>query len=230
MKLQRGQMFILATMLIAVYIVAMTAALTQFGLERTKINREILNEPFLDSKREIQHFFELLLAEYSKGDNLITRDSAISLINELLSSMETIFGARGVTSEFHFFPDSFLISATLPPYENTTEEGIYTSAIFGEFSLTISTISSSITIDEAFNVSFLGQVELRGNSVHVQQTLGNHLFYTKPSSIFILNGTIPIYPTADTVQTGIYYFSTLSNFQNVGILNVTLSNGVRIFS
>ena len=59
-------MFILATMLIAVYIVMMTSALMNIGTERAEFNRETLREPYLDSKREIQSYLELILAEYIK--------------------------------------------------------------------------------------------------------------------------------------------------------------------
>lgn len=230
MKFHRGQMFILATMLIAVYIVAMTASLTQFGLERTKIDREILNEPLLDSKREIQHFIELILAEYSKGGSLMTRELAISKINEFLSTMQVVDSARGVISEFRFFQNSFLLTTNLPPYENASEGSVYTSAVYGEFSLKITTLTSSISVSESFNITFIGRVEIQDNSVIIQHTRGKFFSYSRPASIYILNGTTPLFPTADPKQSGLYYFSSLSNLNNIGILNVTLSNGVYIIS
>lgn len=223
-------MFILATMLIAVYIVAMAAVLINFKSEQIEVERESLREPYLDLEREIQHYLELILAEYSKNDTSISRSTAINMINKFLYDVEIINTARGVTSEIQFHSEQFYLISKQPPYENTSEGRIYTSAISGNFSLRLSSISSVYTIIESVNVSFLAHVEIQGNNIIIQQAKGGQFTYVEASSIYILNGSTKLLPTADPDHSGIYYFDGISSLENLGILNVTLPNGVSIFS
>ncbi len=80
-KRRSGQMFILATMLIAVYIVTMAAALMSLGSHQIFIDREAINEPYLNSKCELQNFIELILADYSKSGSTLTNNEAALTIS-----------------------------------------------------------------------------------------------------------------------------------------------------
>lgn len=231
-KKHRGQMFILATMLIAVYIVMMTSALMNLGAERVEFDRETLREPYLDSKREIQSYLELILAEYTKSETTLTPSTAITRIEEFLTRMEILNSARGVTSEFQLSRPNFNLTAQQAPYENVSGlfGTVYNSQIQAELHLRMSAISSTFTIDEAFSIVFIGRAEIQGSSVIIQQSRGRQFEYIDVTSIYILNATHSLIPSSTPDQTGIYYFEGLDNLDDLGILNVTLMNGVHILS
>jgi hypothetical protein len=231
-KKHRGQMFILATMLIAVYIVIMTSALMNMGTEEADFNRETLREPYLDSKREIQKYLELLLAEYTKNETTLTSSTAITKIKDFLTRMEILNAARGVSSEFRLTNQNFNLSAQHPPYNNVsgTFGTAYYSQIQAELHLKMSAISTTFIIDETFSIVFTGRIEIQGNSVIVQQSRGTDFKHADAFSIYISNTTHKIIPYSNPDQTGIYYFEGKNNLNNLGILNVTLMNGVHILS
>ena len=225
-------MFILATMLIAVYVVMMTSALMNLGSENIKFDRETLREPYLDSKREVQCFLELILAEYTMNETTITPNTAISRINEFLTGMEILNSARGATSEFKINRQNFNLTAQQSPYENVsgTSGTVYISQIQAELHLRMSAISSTFIIDEAFSIVFIGRIEIQDNSVIIQQSRGNQFEYIEAASIYIFNATHTFTPSSNPDHTGIYYFDGVNNLNNLGILNVTLMNGVHILS
>ncbi|UCG03660.1 MAG: hypothetical protein JSW11_06660 [Candidatus Heimdallarchaeota archaeon] len=231
-KKHRGQMFILATMLIAVYVVMMTSALMNLGAERIEFDRETLREPYLDSKREIQNYLELILTEYSENGTTLTPSTAITRINDFLNGIETLYSARGVTSEFQLSNHNFNLSAQLAPYGNVSDSfgTVYSSQIQAELHLRMSAVSSTFTIDEAFSIVFIGRVEIQGNKVIIQQSRGKQLENVDASSIYIFNTTHYLIPSSSSDYTGIYYFEGENNLDNLGILNVTLMNGVHILS
>ncbi|MFX0015637.1 MAG: hypothetical protein ACFFB2_11350 [Promethearchaeota archaeon] len=230
-KGHRGQMFILATMLIAVYVVMMTAALMNLGANRMEFDRETLREPYLDSKREIQNFLELILAEHSKNETTIVSSSiAQNKIKEFLMDMREVYISRGVNLEVNFNTDNFNLIATHSPYANVSNVGVYTSEIYAEFRLKLSSVSSSFIIEEYFSVIFIGRVEIQGSSVLVQQSKGDQFEFIEAASVYIFNATDKITPSIRLDRTGIYNFEDLIDLNNIGILNVTLMNGVQIFS
>jgi len=231
LKRRRGQMFILATMLIAVYIVMMTSALMNISTERN-IDRETIREPYLDSKREIQSFLELILAEYTKNDSTLTSSIAINRIKEFFTKMEILNSARGVFSEFQLSSQNFNLTAQEYPYNNVSGSSgtVYSSQIQAELHLKMSAISSTFIIDETFYIVFTGRVEIQDNSVIVQQSRGTEFEYTDAVSIYIFNTTNKLIPFSNPDQIGIYYFEGVNNLNNLGILNVSLMNGVHILS
>ncbi|UCE13146.1 MAG: hypothetical protein JSV04_13270 [Candidatus Heimdallarchaeota archaeon] len=229
-KRHQGQMFILATMLIAVYIVAMAAILINLGGERIEVECETLREPYLDSKRELQLYLELVLAEYSKNGAITPPANVLTEIEEFMASIEVLNSVRGVTTNFQFDTNSFLLSANKPPYENTFDGAVYISQIYAEFTLHMSAISSSISLDESFSINFTARVEIRDNKIIVQQSTGDTFEHVQVSSIYILNGSTTLVPYVNREQTGVYYFEDESYLDDLGILNVTLMNGVHVLS
>ncbi|MFX0151186.1 MAG: hypothetical protein ACFFAJ_10425 [Candidatus Hodarchaeota archaeon] len=223
-------MFLLATMLITVYIVAMANILINFKTEQIDFERESLRETYLDSKREIQHYLELILSKYTKNNSVISKNIAIEMIYTFLHNFEIMNTARGITSEFQFNSEDFFIISNQHPYENTSEGNIYTSSIGGNFTLRLNSVSSAMTIIESFKIYFLARAEIKGNNIIIQQSKGNQLTYIEASTIYILNGSTQLNPIPNPDQTGIYYFEGLPSLENLGILNVTLPNGVSVLS
>ncbi len=227
---RRAQMFILATMLIAVYIVAMAAALMNIQSQQLVVDREGIKEPYFNSKHEIQNFLELLLADYTKNSSVRTNTEIISRINNFIQDIEKINTERGIISDFTFNTNSFVLLANVYPYSNVSDTSVYTSEIYAEFNLIMSTIDSSLTIKESFSISFIGRVEIQENRIIVQQSKGNQFEFVEAATIYILNGSTQLIPSLVPNHSGLYLFEDLPDLNNIGFLNVTLKNGISILS
>ena len=228
-KKHRGQMFILATMLIAVYIVTMTAALMNLGAERVEIDREALREPYLDSKRELQRFMELILAEHTRDVTKMTLNLAKAKMEEFLVDMKNIYLTRGVNLRIQLYDDSLTLITAQPPYENIAIDEVYSSEIYAEFNLEMSVWPSAITIEESFLIGYTGRAEIQNEKIIIQQSFGKQFEFVEVGSINVFNGSYRFIPTSIPDQTGIYHFEDVS-LDNLGVLNVTLMNGVQILS
>jgi hypothetical protein len=228
---RRAQMFILATMLIAVYIVTMAAALMNLQTQPLVLDREAIKEPYLNSKNEIQNFMELLLADYSKNTSALTNNEIFSRITHFAQDLEKINTERGIISDITLNTNNFLLLANKYPYSNVSvTSSTYTSQIYAEFKLKMSTIDSSLSIEESFSISFIGRAEIQANSIIVQQSKGDQFEFVEAAIIYILNGSTQLIPSLDPNHSGLYFFENISDLNNVGILNVTLNNGVSILS
>lgn len=228
LKKRRGQMFILATMLIAVYIVMMTSALMNMGVEEADLDVETLREPYLDTKREIQNYLELILAKYSKEE--ILEEDVTSEILNFLEGMRDVYSTRGVNLRIQMRTDNFNIVAKQSPYGNISDGAIYTSEINAKFVLYLSARTSTFSINESFSIVFAGRVEIQDNSIIVQQSRGTDFYHIDAFSVHIFNTTHTLIPFSNPDQSGIYYFEGVNDLDNLGILNVTLMNGVHILS
>lgn len=229
-KSRRGQMFILATMLIAIYIVSMAASLMNIQTNQLEYNRESLSETYFDSKREIQNFLELILTKHIKNSSEMPQEYAKLSIKDFLKDLEYLATTRGILGEFIFIEELFQIYAKQPPYSNVTSGNVYSSWVSANFKLKLTSLITSLTIEETFNLNFNARVEVFGNHIFIFTKRSDFFQPTNPYSIFILNGTVPLIPNQYLNQTGVFYFNGISSVNNIGILNVTLSNGVRIFS
>ena len=226
---RRGQMFILATMLMAVYIVTMSATILNINTLQSYTNDTIIREPHSNIKREIQSYLELLLAYYTQNTSSFNRTTAELDLSAFLNSLKTVYSARSVLTEIELLPNSFSINANMVPNENVQIGSVYSSAIQAGFHIKLTDLSFSINLIEDFNVSFVGRVEVIGTTLAIQQIRSNIAEYVDASSIFVLNGSLPLIPSPNINRTGYYYFDN-TLFNNIGILSVTLPNGVRIYS
>ncbi|NHJ00497.1 MAG: hypothetical protein EAX86_00065 [Candidatus Heimdallarchaeota archaeon] len=228
-KSRRGQMFILATMLIAIYLVTMTAALMNLGVYQIDVEQDIILEPYNDVKREIQYYLEFLLADYSSNESIISLEPYIARLQYFLRSLELSYTERGVQIDLMLKTNEFHLQSNKPPYSNTTDSTVYISQIGAIFELKLSTISSSYSIEETFSISYIGRAEIDDTTVIVQESRGKQFHFINAFSIFIDNGSILI-PSLSTNQIGVYSFETIGDINNLGILYITLENGIRIFS
>ncbi|WP_455140055.1 hypothetical protein [Candidatus Hodarchaeum mangrovi] len=229
-KSRQGQMFILATMLIAIYIVSMAAALMNIQVNQLEFNRESLSEPYFDSKREIQNFLEYILSKYTQNNSGMSQENAKLSIKDFLKNLEYLAITRGILAEFSFIEETFQMNAKQPPYTNVTNGNIYSSEVSANFKLKLTSLTTSLTIEEIFNLVFHARVEVFDNQIFIFSKRRESFQPTNPYSIFILNGTIPLIPNPYLNQTGVFYFDKLTSINNIGILNVTLPNGIRILS
>ena len=226
---RRGQMFILATMLIAIYLVTMTAALMNLGTYQIDTEQDTIREPYNDLKRELQYYLEFLLAEYTANELAIEYEPYFVQLQYFLRSLELSYTERGVQIELTSNIQSFLLESVKPPYSNVTDSSSYISEISAVFELKLNTITSSYSIEETFSVSYIARVEIADTAVIVQESRGNQFQYINAFSIYINNGSILI-PSLSSSQTGIYTFESIETIDNLGVLYVKLENGVQIFS
>ena len=226
---RRGQMFILATMLIAVYIVTMSATILNMSTNQIATNETSIREPYGNIKRELQSFLEVLLASYTDNSSTINNSYAESELQAFLNTLEAVDSARSILSEIQLVTNSFFIEANMTPSSNVQVGSFYTSTIQARFHLELSDLTSSFNLLEDFNLSFSGQVEVIGNTLVVQQSRGAITEYIDASSVFVMNNSVPIIPNPYINKTGYYFFEGI-NIDNIGVLSVTLPNGVRIYS
>jgi len=229
-KSRQGQMFILATMLIAIYIVSMAAALMNMQTSQLEFNRESLSEPYLDSKREIQNYLEFILSKHTQNSSEMSQEYAKLFIKDFLKNLEYLTTTRGIIAEFSFIEDTFKMNAKQPPYTNVTNGNVYSSEVSANFKLKLTSLTTSLTIEEMFSLVFNARAEVFNNHIFIFSKRRDSFQPTNPYSIFILNGTTSLIPNPYLNQTGVFYFEGVSSLNNIGILNVTLPNGVRILS
>ena len=226
---RRGQMFILATMLIAVYVVTMSATILNISTNQIATNESSIREPYGNIKRELQSFLELLLASYTDNSSTINSSYAESELQTFLTTLEAVDSARSFLSEIQLITNSFFIEANMTPSSNVQVDSVYTSTVQARFHLELSDLSSSFNLIEDFNISFSGRVEVIGNTLVIQQARGSIEEYVDATSLFVMNNSVPIIPSRNSNKTGYYFFEGI-DIDNIGVMSVTLPNGVRIYS
>ncbi|PWI48438.1 hypothetical protein CEE45_06815 [Candidatus Heimdallarchaeota archaeon B3_Heim] len=227
---RRGQMFILATMLIAVYVVAISATVLNIGTQQITSNEETLREPYNNIKRELQSFLEMILARYTDNTSSLNASFARIELESFLTTIEAVDSSRLILTNLELISSSFTINALMTPNSNVSAGSVYTSAINARFHLEISNLYSTMTLIEEFSVSYVGRVEIFSNQVIIQQSRYSILDFINAANIYVLNGSSSLFPNPYSNITGLYYFEDISSIDNVGILSVTFPNGVRIYS
>ena len=227
---RRGQMFILATMLIAVYVVAISATVLNIGTQQITSNEETLREPYNNIKRELQSFLEMILARYTDNTSSLNASSARIELESFLTTIEAVDSSRLILTTLELISSSFTINALMTPDSNVSVGSVYTSAIQARFDLEISDLYSTMKLIEEFSVSYVGRVEIISNQVIIQQSRYSILDFINAANIHVLNGSSSLSPTPYSNTTGHYFFEGISSINNVGILSVTFPNGVRIYS
>lgn len=227
---RRGQMFILATMLIAVYVVTMSATILNIGTNQDLTGDQSLREPYSNLKKELQVFLEYELARYT--DNTSTFD-VLDVQAQLLTFLQTIESidlSRSILTSINLIPNSLTIDAKATPVSNVSSGFTYSSLIHARFHLDMSDVSSSIKIIEDFNISFRGSAEVSENIVIVQQSRNVSPDFVNANSVFVTNGSSNLVGSAYSDKTGFFIFNSVSSIDNLGILKVILPNGVHIYS
>jgi hypothetical protein len=227
---RRGQMFILATMLIAVYVVTISATIINIGTIQLSTNQQSLREPYTNLKKELQVFLEYELARYTDNSSTFGDIEVQQQLLSFLDSIEAADFSRSILTNLNLIPNSLIINAKSNPISNVSNGLTYSSIIQARFHLEMSDISSSISITEDFNISFEGHAMVSGNMVIVRQTRGDLPDFINADSVFLVNGSSTLVGVPDSNKTGFYIFGSLPSIHNLGILNVILPNGVHIFS
>ncbi|MCK4847493.1 MAG: hypothetical protein KAT16_00550 [Candidatus Heimdallarchaeota archaeon] len=227
---RRGQMFILATMLIAVYVVTMSATILNIGTTQVSFNEQSLREPYTNLKRELQGFLEYELAQYTDNSSTFSQADAQLKLMTFLGTLEAVDSSRSILTSINLFPNSLIIDAKTNPVSNVSNGFTYSSLIQARFHLEMSDISSTIKIIEDFNISFKGYAEVNENVVIVKQSKSASLDLINANSVLVINGSSNLAGVPYSNKTGYFIFESLTSIHNIGILNVILPNGVHIYS
>jgi hypothetical protein len=227
---RRGQMFILATMLIAVYVVTMSATILNIGTIQISSNEQSLREPYTNLKRELQGFLEYELARYTDNTSTFGVIEVQLQLSTFLRTLEAVDFSRTILTRIDLIPNSLIIDAKANPVSNVSNGFTYSSLIQARFHLEMSDISSSIEIVEDFNISFRGYAEVSENIVIVQQSKSGYSDLVNANSVFVINGSSNLVGVPYPNKTGYFIFESVLSIHNLGILNVILPNGVHIFS
>ena len=163
----RGQMFILATMLIAVYVVTMSATILDIGSNQLYSNEQSLREPYKNLKNELQKFLEYELAIFTDNTSTLSLMDVKQQLETFLQTIEAVDSSRSILTNIDLIPNSLQIDASTTPSLNVSSGLIYSSLIHARFHLEMSDISYTIKIIEDFNVSFIGSAEVNENIVIV---------------------------------------------------------------
>ncbi|MHA1512649.1 MAG: hypothetical protein ACTSRJ_01115 [Candidatus Hodarchaeales archaeon] len=227
---RRGQMFILATMLIAVYVVTMSATILNIGTIQISSNEQSLREPYTNLKRELQGFLEYELARYTDNTSTFGVIEVQLQLSTFLRTLKAVDSSRTILTRIDLIPNSLIIDAKANPVSNVSNGFTYSSLIQARFHLEMSDISSSIEIVEDFNISFRGYAEVSENIVIVQQSKSGYSDLVNANSVFVINGSSNLVGVPFSNKTGYFIFESVLSIHNLGILNVILPNGVHIFS
>ena len=227
---RRGQMFILATMLIAVYVVTMSATILNIGTIQVSSNEQSLREPYTNLKRELQGFLEYELARYTDNTSTFGVIEVELQLSTFLRTLEAVDFSRTILTRIDLIPNSLIIDAKANPVSNVSNGFTYSSLIQARFHLEMSDISSSIEIVEDFNISFRGYAEVSENLVIVRQSKSASPELVNANSVFVINGSSNLVGVPYSNKTGYFIFESVLSIHNLGILNVILPNGVHLYS
>ncbi|MHA1542751.1 MAG: hypothetical protein ACTSQH_07225 [Candidatus Hodarchaeales archaeon] len=227
---RRGQMFILATMLIAVYVVTMSATILNIGTNQELSGNQSLSETYSNLKKELQVFLEYELALYTDNTSTVDVVDVQTQLFTFLDTIEAIDLSRSILTSINLIPNSLTIDARATSVSNVSSGLTYSSLIQARFQLEMSDISSSIKIIEDFNISYRGSAEVNGNIVIVQQSRSASPNFVNANSVIVITGSSDLVGSAYSDKTGFYIFESESSIDNLGILNVILPNGVHIYS
>ena len=227
---RRGQMFILATMLIAVYVVTMSATILNIGTIQISSNEQSLREPYTNVKRELQGFLEYELARYTDNTSTFGVIEVQLQLSTFLRTLEAVDFSRAILTRIDLIPNSLIIDAKANPVSNVSNGFTYSSLIQARFHLEMSDISSSIEIVEDFNISFRGYAEVSENIVIVQQSKRVYSNFVNANSVLVINGSSNLVGVPYSNKTGYFIFESVLSIHNLGILNVILPNGVHLYS
>ena len=105
----KGQVFILATLIIVVYTVSIIAVVTELSVDRTKTDEVNLTHIVNEYLSEMHYQLEMGLYNYIK--NSLTPNAVISSLQTFISSFSLYAASKGVDTSINLRQNEFSISA-----------------------------------------------------------------------------------------------------------------------
>ena len=223
----RGQVFILATLIIVVYTVSIVAVVTEVSINRTKTDSvnltHTVNEYVTDMK------YQLRVGLYDYVHNGVSADTVIANIQTFISSFTQYASTRGIDASINLRLNEFIISAT----QNT---GVLTPVVLNPNynGIMFISLNSSILFQSSNSGSKISGVFIHyfGMNAFISGTSPNDLILTEKD----FYGNTLHYITGATFTTALAYTdnnngdytfsSTLAGEQ----LNITQASGFQFLS
>lgn len=226
-KRQKGQVFILATLIIVVYSVSIIAVVTELSIERTKTDDINLPHMVDEYLSEMNYQLQLQLFNYI-GTPAYSSNDIILGIQAFIGNFTTYAFTKGIgttinlrLNEFSFFANK---NATVnpitlsPDYTSTTYISINSSIVF-QSSNSGSKVSGTFNHYYGINM-FVSQASNTILQLTQRDISGNVLKFITGASFFSPS------PMADQNDGSYISGASLNNAQ----INVTLSTGLQIVS
>ena len=136
---KRGQVFILATLIIVVYTVSMIAVVTEVSINRTKTDTVNLTHMVDEYLSEMNYQLELGLYNYVLFPS-VTADTVISNLQSFVTAFSQYASNKGIATTINLRLNEFVINATknnaasatvtTTPYTNTMYMSLNSSIVF----------------------------------------------------------------------------------------------------
>ena len=223
----RGQVFILATLIIVVYTVSIVAVVTEVSINRTKTDTvnltHTVNEYVADMK------YQLRVGLYDYVHNGVSPDTVITNIQSFISSFSQYASTRGIDTSINLRLNEFVINAT-------QNAGVLTPVVLNpNYNRTMYiSLNSSILFQSSNSGSKISGVFIHyfGINAFISGTSTNDLILTEKDFYgntlnYITGATFSTALTYTDNSNGDYTFSSpLAGEQ----LNITLASGFQFLS
>jgi len=219
-----GQMFILATIVIAAYCMIITSVLLQVQMPPTSTSSSTtLQQVYYDVRRETSLFLRALLAQYTRGGPPMTGSQATTDLSSFLhNTLETYASQRGVDLSMAL-KGNVVFDGKQSPVANVMSDANYSTSVNVSLSLVMRQIYGGATIYEDLVVGYRVVAAVSGSQVRI---------FAYDGTGNLLSGSLDAIVAVDTTiavrePNGSYLFST---GLPVGTLNATTVDRVSIYS
>ncbi|MFW9995517.1 MAG: hypothetical protein ACFFD4_26000 [Candidatus Odinarchaeota archaeon] len=228
-KLRRGkraQVFMLAVLVIAVYMASMVMILGNISLKEDITGPENLGHAVSDFKREMLNQLQVLLARATK--NMTASYNADAKFREFLNNYQDhAVTSMGIDLVLTLYTGSFTITSyNYSALSNIQDMGNYTSSISAKVLVQAQDVLKGHSYYDAITANYTALTKIRGNYVELVEFRYSTPARPVPYALVTSNGGTVLVATSQ-LDSGVYLFG---NNPTGGYLNATLPNGVSVYS
>ncbi len=232
-KSNRGQMFLLATLIIAVYTVAILISITNF--KKNPIPTEFDDTSLIadNIQKDLVKKGILLLSKMSQNETY-TKTDALAELQKTLIFIGNIYSQQAKSVSLTLRSESFSTRLSSLPNnpKNALSSAIYSNEISFIVDYQLYDLESQTTISSSFTIYYKAQATIfANNTLFIEESYDEKSTITKPivqAEVNLINSTSTYRASAGNFP-GYYQFSP-NIIVTQGYLKVILPNGVYIFS
>lgn len=230
-KRRRGQVFIMACLVIGVYIISLLTSITAISTElaRKEDDETELVKYLSEIKRETKNkLISYLRINSQEVDNDTVLTNLQNDFNGYLDLLSFYAGTKGIVVNLETNPNTLLISGKqINDIANIVGDDSYSVSSSVNISYSIKNIQNNIQISGEMRITVKYEVDMSSLTVILTENdfTDEILDYPDDAIISLDDGGSIVF--ANSLNNGTYIFPTS---QSDSYLNVTLSNGIRIYS
>lgn len=230
-KRRRGQVFIMACLVIGVYIISLLTSISAISTELARKNDDEseLVKYLSEIKRETKNKLISYLRYNSQANNNNTILTTLrNDFEEYLGLLGFYAGTKGIVATLETNPSSLqIIGKQINDIANVVGDDSYFVSATVNISYSLNNMQNNIHLNGEIYIIVKFDVELTNLRVIVtEKTIAEEITdYPDDAIITLDDGSNLVY--ANTLNNGTYIFP---NSQANSYINVTLSNGIRIYS